>query len=1132
MLVLFKRESVSCSNVICRYLFGFGSEMPCGNALLQLLFKGYERILSSYFFSLLIARSFVNSSFKSLSLLAVFFGLFNLGNIALSETVDEDTTLSILLLDFTRFPIDGKTSHGSISMPDPVTDFSTYLPDGNFSGTDSFTWISFSGGSEQNNTVTITVNEIDDSPVFTSFGGASSISLFVKENQKSVVDLNGTDAESAVLSYSIDPALADSAFFDINSTSGILRFKYSPNYERPWDSDANNTYEVVVVVSEDGNSSQKDTQAITVIVNDDNDPPEITGRSAVTVYMDEDGSPTAWRDPDLNASDPDVGGGGLTWSISSNASNGTATITSTVNPPSFIYTPNLDFNGTDAFTLKVTDSTELYDEIVVTVEVANVNDSPSFSTPNTVSVSENQVAVMDVNVSDADVGDSHTYNLSSNEHDGALFDINATTGILSFLASPNFEANSSGNGDNLFIVKVLVIDNAVEAIPVAELIQITVLDANDAPVFSSHGGNSSVSLVVPENQLFVADLNATDEDDDDLTYYLGGSDKDFFEINATGFLSFIDSPDHESNASVVRNHLFHLEVNATDGTAVVSQMFTIQITNLNDSSPLYPSRDTNGSLFVQVAENGVFVVELNASDLDGTTPDYVVSGGVDEALFEVNGTGALSFKLAPNFEIPASHSGDNDYFLEVNATDGLQTVIESVVVKVVDVDEVPPVFPPSWGLLYSSSVPEGNSTHVLDLNASDNNASVLVYSLATKKLDNAYFVIDQNVTPPRLEFTQSPDFESNRSNVYDLEINASDGLNSSLQLLEIAVSDVNEPPYLIESNFTVNEDSEAQVLSAIDPEGQPVSFSIQTSPASGTLVSGVGSLLYRPNANFYGQDSFTLRISDGLLESNRSIDLSVLSVNDQPVAVDDTIVFSGSQTSYSLDVTANDVPNPDPAESFTLSFLSNPKFGVVSIQGDKVVYTPSDSGFFGEDSFTYGIRDRPISDSQGLSASARVSLVITPLGWNHSNGFGYFYPVGQSWVYHEKLGWTYVSSSILGNENIWMWNENLGWFWSGNAFPYGYLNDLKSWCYLSLSKPSVPWYYSYASRKWLDADSSSNERLSSLLHSSTSVAEALSVLQGFVGVSETQLSLITTELSLFGESNELNKLGINVKFAR
>ena len=1066
----------------------------------------------------------MKSSFKSLFLLVVVLGLFNL-SIAVPKTVDEDTSLPILLLDFTRFPIDGKTSHGSISMPDPVTDFSTYVPDGNFSGTDSFTWISFSGGSEQENNVSITVSEVDDPPVFTSFGGASSTSLSVKENQKSVADLNGTDAENSALSYSIDSTSVDSSFFDINSTSGNLRFKYAPNYERPFDADANNTYEVVVVVYEDGNPNNKDTLTLTVVVTNDSDPPEIIGRSEVTVFMDEDSNPTSWRDPDLNASDPD--GGILTWSILSNASRGTATFTSASKPPILTYSPNLDFNGTDAFTLKVTDPTGLSDEIIVTVEVANINDAPSFSTPNVVSVFENQLSVLDVNVSDADSGDIHTFSLSQSEYDGALFDINATTGVLTFLASPNFEANSSLNGNNLFTVKVLVTDNTVEAIPVEELIQVTVLDSNDAPVFTSHNGNSSVSLMIPENQLFIADVNVTDEDGDAFTFSLGGTEKDFFDINTTGSLSFITSADYESNASVSRNHIYNLEVNATDGTAVVSQMFTIQITNLNDTPPLYPSRDTNGSLVVQVAENGFFVVELNATDLDGTTPDYVVSGGVDETLFEVNGTGALSFKVAPDFEIPASKFGGNDYFLEVNATDGLHTVIESVVVQVVDVDEVAPVFPPSWGSVYETSVSEGNSTHVLDLNASDNNASVIAYSLLKGKLDNVFFVIDQNVTPPRLEFAQSPDFESNRSNIYDLEINASDGLNSSLQFLKVTVSNVNEPPYFIESNFTVNEDSEMQVLKVFDPEGDSVSFSNLSSPAYGTLVPGVGSLLYRPNANFFGQDSFTLRISDGLLDSTRSIVLSVLPVNDQPVAVDDTIVFSGSQASYSIDVTANDGPNPDPDENFTLFILSDPKFGVVSIQGGKVLYTPSASGFFGEDSFTY-----KILDPQGLSDSASVSLVITPLGWNNSNGFGYFYQVGQSWVYHEKLGWTYVSSSILGNQNIWMWNEDLGWFWSGNAFPYGYLNDLKSWCYLSQSKPSAPWYYSYASRKWLDADSSSSERLSSLLHGSTSVAEALSVLKGFDGVSETRLSLITTELSLFGESHELNKLGINVKFAR
>ena len=1118
--------------------------MACGNALLQLLFKGYERILSSYLFSLLIARSFVNSSFKSLSLL----GFLVFCSVVDAVDIPEDHPgFSIpLASDFLKF--ESMTSHGNIEITDPVAGVSTYIPDGNYSGSDSFVWISRQpGGPEVPHPEQIVLIPENDPPAIISYAGQSPYGLDVKENSTFVTDVNGTDAEQGDLEYSIDsPATFDSVFFDINKTSGALFFKYPANFENPEDEDNNNTYEVVVVVSEVGNLDNNDTQMIIVTVTDENDPPEISGRLTVTVFMDEDNATLGWRDPELEAVDPDLNQTATlsweiwdatngVWNVSAVTTNGDASVSGAGGTPDLIYVPTPNFNGTDSFKVRVSDAKGLTDEIPVNVEVANVNDLPVFNFSallQPIEVKENQMAVVDVNVTDADVGDIHTFSLSKSEFDGAFFDINATTGVLAFITPPNFESNSSVNGNNLFTVKILVTDNTVEAIPVEELIQVTVRDANDAPIFSSHNGNSSVFSVVPENQLFAADLNATDEDGNVLTYSLGGSDKDFFEINATGSLSFIDSPDYESNASIVRNHLFNLEINATDGTAVVSQMFTIQITNLNDTSPLYPSRDTNGSLFVQVAENGVFVVELNASDLDGDSLSYKVSGGVDQSRFEVNGTGALSFKVAPNFEIPASLSGGNDYFLEVNATDGLHTVIESVVVQVVDVDEVPPVFPPSWGHVHYISVPEGNSTHVLDLNASDNNASVIFYSMSAGNPDHAYFIIDQNVTPPRIEFENLPDFESNRSHVYALEINASDGLNSSSHFLEIAVSDVNEPPYFIDSNFTVNEDSEVQVPNAVDPEDQTVSFSILTSPTSGTLVSGVDSLLYRPNANFYGQDSFTLRISDGLLESTRSIDLSVLSVNDQPIAVDDSIVFSGSQASYSLDVTANDVSYPDPDENFILSISSNPKFGHVSIQDDKVVYAPYDNEFFGEDSFVYKILDRSISDPQGLSDSATVSLEIIPLGWNHSNGFGYFYQVGQSWVYHEKLGWTYVSSSILENENIWMWNEHLGWFWSGNAFPYGYLNDLKSWCYLLLSQPSVPWYYSYASGKWLDVNSSINERLSTLLHGSTSVAEALSLLQGVDGVSETQLSLITTELSLFGESNELNKLGINVKFTR
>ena len=81
---------------------------------------------------------------------------------------------------------------------------------------------------------------------------------------------------------------------------------------------------------------------------------------------------------------------------------------------------------------------------------------------------------------------------------------------------------------------------------------------------------------------------------------------------------------------------------------------------------------------------------------------YTLSGGVDQGLFELDGsTGALAFKAAPNHEepldvasiTPANAAGDNEYVLEVSATSGSgereKTTPRTVVVTVTDEPELP-----------------------------------------------------------------------------------------------------------------------------------------------------------------------------------------------------------------------------------------------------------------------------------------------------------------------------------------------------------------------------------------------------------------------------------------------------------
>jgi hypothetical protein len=88
--------------------------------------------------------------------------------------------------------------------------------------------------------------------------------------------------------------------------------------------------------------------------------------------MSEDSSPTPFS-LTLNASDAE--GDTLTWSISSVASNGTASASGTGTSKAISYTPSGNYNGADSFIVQVSDGTDT-DTITVNVTIDSVNDSP------------------------------------------------------------------------------------------------------------------------------------------------------------------------------------------------------------------------------------------------------------------------------------------------------------------------------------------------------------------------------------------------------------------------------------------------------------------------------------------------------------------------------------------------------------------------------------------------------------------------------------------------------------------------------------------------------------------------------------------------------------------------------------
>jgi hypothetical protein len=97
-----------------------------------------------------------------------------------------------------------------------------------------------------------------------------------------------------------------------------------------------------------------------------NSPPWFAESDPQTVIMDEDGDPTAFS-LTLNASDDE--GNTIYWSISDPASHGVATASFTGTQKAITYTPDPDYNGTDAFTVRIYDYLGGTDTLTVNVSI-------------------------------------------------------------------------------------------------------------------------------------------------------------------------------------------------------------------------------------------------------------------------------------------------------------------------------------------------------------------------------------------------------------------------------------------------------------------------------------------------------------------------------------------------------------------------------------------------------------------------------------------------------------------------------------------------------------------------------------------------------------------------------------------
>ncbi|MGH6649416.1 DUF4347 domain-containing protein, partial [Aquabacterium sp.] len=304
-----------------------------------------------------------------------------------------------------------------------------------------------------------------------------------------------------------------------------------------------------------------------------------------------------------------------------------------------------------------------------------------------VNVAENSTAVTTVVATDA-VDQTLVYSISGGA-DAALFAINSSTGVLSFIGAPNFEAPGDSGANNVYDVVVMVSDGYLTD---TQSLAITVTDLNDnPPVITSNGGGSSASINVAENSTAVATVVATDADaGSTFTYSIsGGSDSAKFSINAsTGVLTFLVAPNHENPTDTGANNVYDVIVRVSDGVNADTQALAITVTDV-DEFDVGAVSDTNAAAnsVAENATNGTVVgITANATDADGTTNTITYSlsdnAGGRFAINASTGVVTVANGSLLNYEAATSHA----ITVVATSADGSSSN-QAMTINLADVDE-------------------------------------------------------------------------------------------------------------------------------------------------------------------------------------------------------------------------------------------------------------------------------------------------------------------------------------------------------------------------------------------------------------------------------------------------------------
>jgi len=474
------------------------------------------------------------------------------------------------------------------------------------------------------------------------------------------------------------------------------------------------------------------SESLVISMIDINDAPVITSAAAVDAAENQTAVQT------VTFTDPDAGDD-HTFSITGGADAALFSVDAATGVLTFQAAPDFE-NPSDSDTdndyeveITVTDdgAVALTGSQTITVTVTDANDAPVITSAASANVNEGDTAVLTVTASDQDAGDNLAFSISGGA-DAALFSIDPSTGALAFQAAPDFEAPADADTDNDHEVEVTATDDGTGALTGSQLVTVTVVNVNDAPVVTAPAAETT--LEESPVTFSAANTNAITVDDVDSanlnvdltatsTVELGalGGITINGGANGTNAVSFTGSP---ASVNAALDGLIYtpspnqttgasLTIDVSDGALAASHTVTINITAVNDAPVAQNDAATT-------EEDTPVAIDVLANDLDPDGDALVIS--IDAA--PSSGTVILEEDGTITYTPEAGFFGLDAFTYTIS--DGDLTAEASVSITVLSTNQAP------MATADTGSVFEGESVTVNVLaNDSDPDGDVLTLSITS-----------------------------------------------------------------------------------------------------------------------------------------------------------------------------------------------------------------------------------------------------------------------------------------------------------------------------------------------------------------------------------------------------------------